>query len=225
MNYKKIYDNLMNKRKTIILENQYTEKHHIIPKCFGGPDTKENLVALTPEEHFLAHQLLVKMHPEHKGLKYALFMMTIGPNGRRNNNKLFGWIKRDYDENRPKSRGSTGKKHKPETIAKMKAARAKQVITEETKKKISSTKSGVKLSDEAKRSMNEKRNKNQSWLESQKNKKISDDGRARISAANNGRSFPTQTCPHCLKNGAGPNMTRYHFDNCKTIKSFRQQQP
>lgn len=23
-------------------------------------------------------------------------------------------------------------------------------------------------------------------------------------------------CPHCKKKGAGPNMTRYHFDNCKT---------
>lgn len=215
MNYKKIYDNLMNKRKSIILENQYTEKHHIIPKCFGGPDTKDNLVSLTPEEHFLAHQLLVKMHPEHKGLKYALFMMTIGPNGRRNNNKLFGWIKRDYAENRPKSKGHTGRKLSPEHVAKLKAARAKQVITDETKQKISRTKTGVKLSDEAKRSMNEKRNNNGTWLEAQRNKKLSDESKAKIGAANNGRVFPTQTCPHCLKNGAGPNMTRYHFVNCK----------
>ena len=22
-------------------------------------------------------------------------------------------------------------------------------------------------------------------------------------------------CPNCKKKGAGPNMTRYHFDNCK----------
>ena len=25
------------------------------------------------------------------------------------------------------------------------------------------------------------------------------------------------TCPHCGKNGKGPNMTRYHFNNCKTL--------
>lgn len=25
----------------------------------------------------------------------------------------------------------------------------------------------------------------------------------------------TRTCPHCNKEGAGPNMARYHFDNCK----------
>jgi ribosomal protein L39E len=24
-------------------------------------------------------------------------------------------------------------------------------------------------------------------------------------------------CPHCLKEGSGPNMTRYHFSNCKSI--------
>ena len=26
-------------------------------------------------------------------------------------------------------------------------------------------------------------------------------------------------CPHCAKTGSGGNMTRYHFDNCKEIKS------
>lgn len=25
----------------------------------------------------------------------------------------------------------------------------------------------------------------------------------------------TVTCPHCGKTGAGPNMTRYHFNKCK----------
>lgn len=27
-----------------------------------------------------------------------------------------------------------------------------------------------------------------------------------------------KTCPHCLKSGKGPNMTRYHFDKCKSIE-------
>lgn len=29
------------------------------------------------------------------------------------------------------------------------------------------------------------------------------------------RSFPERVCPHCCKQGKGPNMSRYHFDNCK----------
>lgn len=215
MDYQKIYHNLIQKRQIILLENQYTEKHHIVPKCMGGTDDESNLVVLTPEEHFLAHQLLVKIYPEHQGLKYALYLMTISPNGRRNNNKLYGWIKRDYDANRIQSSGFLGRKHKPETIEKMKKARAKQVITEETKQKISSTKKGVKMSEEAKASMNEKRRNHESWLESHRNKKMSDEAKAKISAANNGRVFSERTCPHCKKSGAGPNMTRYHFDNCK----------
>lgn len=215
MNYQKIYDNLINKRKNILLENCYFERHHIIPKCLGGDDSTDNLVNLTPEEHFLAHQLLVKIYPTHQGLKYALYLMTISPSGKRNNNKLYGWIKRDYSDNRIQSSGFTGRKHKPETIEKMKAARAKQIISEETKLKISKTKTGSKMSPEAIASMNEKRNNNPNWIQARKNLCLSDEARSKISAANNGRVFPEKTCPHCKKSGAGPNMTRYHFDNCK----------
>lgn len=32
-----------------------------------------------------------------------------------------------------------------------------------------------------------------------------------------GRKFQNVTCPHCGKSGAGGNMTRYHFDNCKSF--------
>ena len=39
----------------------YTEQHHIIPKSCGGNNSKENLVALTPKEHFICHLLLTKM--------------------------------------------------------------------------------------------------------------------------------------------------------------------
>ena len=39
----------------------YSEKHHIIPKCLGGSNKKENLVSLTAREHFVCHHLLTKM--------------------------------------------------------------------------------------------------------------------------------------------------------------------
>jgi hypothetical protein len=38
----------------------YKEKHHILPRCLGGDNSKENLVALTPKEHFIVHMLLCK---------------------------------------------------------------------------------------------------------------------------------------------------------------------
>ena len=39
----------------------YCEKHHIIPVSLKGKNTKDNLVFLTPKEHFIAHRLLTKM--------------------------------------------------------------------------------------------------------------------------------------------------------------------
>lgn len=39
----------------------YTENHHIIPKCLGGSNEKDNLVRLTAREHFICHYMLTKM--------------------------------------------------------------------------------------------------------------------------------------------------------------------
>lgn len=214
VDYKRIYDNLILKRKTNILNDGYFERHHILPKCLGGTNDKSNIINLTPEEHYLAHQLLVKIHPEHKGLKYALYMMTKAPNERRNNNKLYGWIKKDYLQNRPKSRGMTGRKLSQEHVEKIRKANTGKQLSDETKQKISKTKLGVKMTPEAIKSMNEKRSNNASWVSKQKERKLSEYSKSLISAANNGRTFPTKICPHCKKSGAGPNMTRYHFDNC-----------
>ena len=63
MDYKKIYDSLMLHAQNRTLEG-YVEKHHIIPRCMKGTNERNNLVNLTPREHFLAHWLLVKIHPD-----------------------------------------------------------------------------------------------------------------------------------------------------------------
>jgi hypothetical protein len=61
MNYRKIYNDLIEKRIRIPLNEGYKELHHIIPKALGGKDNKDNLVYLTAREHFICHVLLVKM--------------------------------------------------------------------------------------------------------------------------------------------------------------------
>jgi len=35
--------------------------HHILPRCLGGSDHKNNLVLLTPREHYISHLLLTRM--------------------------------------------------------------------------------------------------------------------------------------------------------------------
>ena len=92
MNYKLIYDKLITKGKQRTELQGYTEKHHIIPKCMGGTDLKDNLVALTSEEHYVAHQLLIKIYPNNSLLVFAAHKMCCG----RFNNKLYGWLKRKH---------------------------------------------------------------------------------------------------------------------------------
>jgi hypothetical protein len=74
MNYQNIYNNLVTKAQNRVLEG-YSEKHHIVPKCMGGSNDKANLVKLAAKEHFLAHKLLVRIHPKVRGVWYALIAM------------------------------------------------------------------------------------------------------------------------------------------------------
>ena len=98
MNYKRHYDLLIERARNRVLDC-YVESHHIIPRCMGGGDEKENIVALTPEEHYVAHQLLVKMHPGKTKLVYAAIMMCGKFNESRVNNKSYGWLKRRHSKN------------------------------------------------------------------------------------------------------------------------------
>lgn len=45
MNYQKHYTMLINKGKNRVL-GTYSERHHIVPRCLGGDNSKENLVRL-----------------------------------------------------------------------------------------------------------------------------------------------------------------------------------
>lgn len=58
------------------------EEHHIIPRCMGGTDEKENLVLLTIKEHFRAHVLLSNMYPSNGKLALACTRMLAGWQGK-----------------------------------------------------------------------------------------------------------------------------------------------
>ncbi len=57
--YQRIYFSLCSRAKDRNLV-EYTEKHHIIPRCAGGTNTKDNLVKLTAREHYVAHLCLIR---------------------------------------------------------------------------------------------------------------------------------------------------------------------
>lgn len=96
MNYTCHYDKLISRARTRNLTG-YVEVHHIIPTCMLGSNSPENLVKLTPEEHYFAHLLLVKMYPSHPQLICALGKMTANsPYHHRSGRKLYGWLKRRH---------------------------------------------------------------------------------------------------------------------------------
>jgi hypothetical protein len=103
MDYKKIYDTIVevaliratSKHEAISILG-YVECHHIIPFCLGGINEKTNLVYLSAREHYVAHQLLVKIYPNEKKLIYAANMMTVDKTGGRVNNRKYEWIKRKH---------------------------------------------------------------------------------------------------------------------------------
>lgn len=97
MNYQKHYLALITRAQNRKRPPGYVEKHHVLPKCLGGADNVENLIYLTAREHYVAHQLLVKMHPEHHGIAYAAKLMTlVGRSQGRVTNRYYEWLKKRH---------------------------------------------------------------------------------------------------------------------------------
>lgn len=70
--YHKWYFNIIENAKNRTSIDGYVEKHHIIPRSFGGDNTKSNMVILLSREHFVCHKLLVKMTTGKNKQKMAL---------------------------------------------------------------------------------------------------------------------------------------------------------
>ena len=76
MNYLKIYNEIIENAKRRDKLNCYMERHHIVPKSEGGTDVNDNLVYLTPKEHFIVHKLLYKIEPTNYNRMLSFLMMS-----------------------------------------------------------------------------------------------------------------------------------------------------
>ena len=151
MNYKKIYDQLIEKRKINLVS--ISEIHHIIPRCLGGTNLPENLIKLSIREHFIAHLLLVKIYPENHKLIYSANMMS---NFRKYNSKQYKKLKEEF--RKLLSKLHTGRIVSEETKQKMSASWTEErklkfsniIVSEETKQKMSESHLGFKPSEKHK---------------------------------------------------------------------------
>ena len=186
MNYEKLYQSLIQKRKTnpISKEDQYCECHHLIPKSEGGTDDKDNLVNLTAREHFIAHLLLAKIYDDYK-MWCALNRLVYGHDLKKYNHissRSYSTLKQNIaiqfskmykGKKRPKcaqhgiNNPMFGKHHSEETKAKMRARATGRRHSEETKIKMSKALKG----------------KPSHW----KGKHLSEETRKKISEANKGK--------------------------------------
>lgn len=60
----------------------YTEIHHVLPKCLGGTNDKNNLVLLTAKEHITAHILLHRAYENNSLLAHAANCMILLKNSK-----------------------------------------------------------------------------------------------------------------------------------------------
>ncbi len=125
MNWQSIYNSIISKA---LGENRkkgngtYYEKHHIIPKCIGGGNEKENLILLTAKEHFICHKLLFRIHPANKGIALSYYMMVYGKN-----KKHYHVSSRSFEEARHAAHIASNGKNNPRYGA---------VLSKETREKI-----------------------------------------------------------------------------------------
>jgi hypothetical protein len=158
-----------------------THLHHIIPKHMGGTDDPSNLIELTIEEHAEAHR---KLWEEHN--KWQDFLAW---------KALSGQIDKDEIRKELSRLAWLGKKHSEEAKNKIKEARAKQITSKETKKKMSASRTGKKITWDL--------------------KNVTPEANLKRSQTLKGKTKPIIQCPYCKKTGGLPTMKQWHFDNCK----------
>jgi hypothetical protein len=247
MNYNNTYNNLMSSRKLLNRKSNkdgMLERHHMLPKSLGGTNDKNNLVYLTPKEHFIAHLLLTKIHTGRDKAKmvYAFAKMCqCNPNQKRTiNSRYFEMSKKLMSTYCSGENGSFyGKTHSEEAKRKFSEQKMGEnnhrfgkapwnkgkklpPISDYQKSIVSKTHKGKITSDETKIKMSIAATGKPKSGEHKKNLSLANIGkttsvetRAKLSKIHKGKQQKPHTCPHCNKEGRGSAMLQWHFDNCR----------
>jgi len=223
MNYKRLYNNIVT---TAQLQERecYTEKHHIVPRSLGGADTEDNLVRLTPREHFICHWLLTKFTTginKRKMIKALSFMRSESTYQKRYTTKITARVYENLRKEHARiiSEQNTGRvqpRHEKENQITAMTGRKRPAFSKEWRENLSKASSGENNSmygkthsASAKKIMSEKA----------KGRKQSAETIAKKADAIRGSKREKQLCPHCDRAVAVNGYARWHGDNCKE-KSF-----
>jgi hypothetical protein len=89
------YNNFISALKCQVVEG-YSEKHHIVPRSHGGSNKKDNLIALTPRQHFIAHRMLWKAYGG--SMARAYFMMSATGKYGKIGSKTYSMAREEYSK-------------------------------------------------------------------------------------------------------------------------------
>jgi hypothetical protein len=76
--YTRMYFSIIEKAKNREIPTTI-ERHHVLPKSMGGTNAADNLIELTPKEHFICHRLLPKMcveRTDYRKMRQAEYIMS-----------------------------------------------------------------------------------------------------------------------------------------------------
>ena len=200
--YRKVYNQIIERARLRGLDKTnidfYVEIHHIIPKCLGGTDDSDNLVALTYREHIICHKLLCKLYPDNYYLHSSVYLMlhikidngkkvkTFTNSKEAEEYKLFlkSHKKPLSDETRKKmSENRKGYVPSEKVRKRTSEVHTGKIVSEETREKLRKINLGRHLTAETKEKMST----------SKKGRRLSDEHKQKISKALKGRKGKSPT--------------------------------
>ena len=170
MTYNEFIQNILDTRGRFNCGEEYHETHHILPRCLGGTNDKDNLIDLFAREHFIAHKLLTLENPHNEKLAYAWWQMCHCTNDEAE----YEVTPYEYEDARQRvsaflsesRKGENnpfyGKRHTQESKNKMSESHSGEnhplfgkSMPQETKRKIGEANKGKKRSQESRRNISE----------------------------------------------------------------------
>lgn len=215
MKYSEFIQNIISSRgqwsEEVRNSNRGCEKHHIVPKCMGGlpkyPTWKKhsNIIWLYPQEHFIAHQLLVEENPTNIKLLRSFILMSVG-----RNNKL-SLTAEDY-ENLKLAAKYVAQMDNPakriEVRTKISIAAKKRKLSADTKLKIGLAQKGKVTSVEVKEKISVAN-------KGKHNHKTSESTKYKMSKAHKGKKHSATHKNNISKALTGRKLSAEHKDNLK----------
>jgi len=222
--YYKWYCNIITKRIKNEPNDNYCEKHHVIPKCIEKCDM---VVKLTAREHFVVHLLLprfVKDNQHKQKLIYALWGICNQANALQKrvtiNSRTYEDVKKMF------SKRISGKNHwmkDPERRRKLSEKCKGRKMSEETKQKLSKMFSGRKITWKDKISKSNKGKKRNEKMNEAQSKRLKEEYK------NGTRTNPTKgiqrekfVCKYCGEKCDVANIKKWHNKNSGCVERLKK---